>query len=44
VDGELEQIRKLRREDPNKYDADKAMQARELELLTAQQKSKARQG
>jgi hypothetical protein len=44
VDGELEQIRKLRREDPNKYDQDKTMQARELELITAQMRSKARQG
>jgi hypothetical protein len=44
VDGELETIRKLRREDPTKYDQDKAMQARELELITAQLKSKARQG
>lgn len=44
VDGELEQIRKMRREDPNKYDQDKALQARELELITAQQKIKARQG
>lgn len=44
VDGELEQIRKTRRENPDAYDRDKAMQARELELLTAQQKYKARQG
>lgn len=44
VESELEAIRTLRRNDPNKYDQDKAMQARELELLTAQSKSRARQG
>jgi hypothetical protein len=29
---ELKEIRKLRRDDPNKYEADKKLQARELEL------------
>jgi len=42
VASELEDIRKLRREDPNKYEADKKLQARELELLEAQSKLKAR--
>lgn len=36
VEGELEQIRNLRRADPDKYDQDKQMQARERELLDAQ--------
>lgn len=35
---ELEAIRELRRNDPNKYEADKKLQARELELLDAQLK------
>lgn len=38
VEGELDAIRRTRRENPDKYDADKAMQARELELITAQQR------
>lgn len=42
VESELAEIRKLRREDPNAYDADKKLQARELELLTAQEKMKSR--
>jgi hypothetical protein len=35
VETELEGIRKLRRENPDAYDADKKLQARELELLDA---------
>lgn len=42
VDDEIEKIRTLRREDPNKYDQDKKLQARELELLEAQIKLKNR--
>lgn len=38
VADELESIRELRRNDPNKYEADKKLQARELELLDAQLK------
>ncbi len=42
VSDELASIRKLRREDPDKYDQDKTLQARELELLSAQSKMKSR--
>ena len=42
VDSELDQIRKLRREDPTKYDQDKGLQQRELQLIEAQLKTKAR--
>jgi hypothetical protein len=35
---ELDSIRELRRNDPNKYDADKKLQQRELELIEALQK------
>lgn len=38
IDAELEEIRKLNREDPDKYDADKKLQAREIELRDAQLK------
>jgi hypothetical protein len=38
VADELESIRELRRNDPNKYEADKKLQARELELIDAQLK------
>lgn len=38
VEAELESIRAFRRKDPDGYDADKKMQARELELLEAQEK------
>jgi hypothetical protein len=39
---ELATIRKFRQENPDKYDQDKAMQARELELLTAQTRMQGR--
>lgn len=42
VTAELEAIREKRRNDPTGYDADKKTQARELELLEAVQKMKAR--
>jgi len=42
VDGRLEEIRKFRRENPDKYDEDKKLQAEELELLEAQRKLKNR--
>lgn len=42
VEGELEAIREKRRADPAAYEADKKTQARELELLDAQLKMKAR--
>jgi len=42
VDAELAAIRELRRNDPDKYDQDKKLQAREIELLDAQSKLKAR--
>jgi hypothetical protein len=35
VQQELESIRELRRNDPNKYESDKKLQARELELIEA---------
>lgn len=44
VEGELDAIRKMRREDPTKYDQDKNIQARELQLIEAQLKTKARKG
>jgi hypothetical protein len=40
VSEELEGIRKLRRENPDKYEADKKLQARELELIDAELKMK----
>lgn len=42
VDGELAEIRKFRQESPDKYDADKAMQARELKLIEAQSLARTR--
>lgn len=42
VTAELEAIREMRRSDPNKYDADKKLQARELELLDVQLKMQKR--
>lgn len=42
VADELASIRKLRSEDPNKYEADKTLQAREIELIDAQLKLKKR--
>jgi hypothetical protein len=44
VESELESIRRMRREDPSKYDNDKQLQQRELQLLDAQLKTKARKG
>lgn len=43
VNDRLAEIRKLRTENPDKYDADKAMQAEELKLLDAQSRIKGRQ-
>lgn len=42
VEGRLNEIRELRRNDPDKYDADKNLQAEEIQLLEAQQKMAAR--
>jgi hypothetical protein len=42
VDDQLAEIRKFRQENPDRYDGDKEMQARELKLLEAQQKMQAR--
>lgn len=42
LDSELDQIRKFRRENPDKYDQDQSMQARERELLDAQIKTRSR--
>jgi hypothetical protein len=42
IDTELEEIRELRRNDPGKYDADRKMQDRELQLIEARQKLKSR--
>jgi hypothetical protein len=42
VDSRLAEIRKFRQENPDKYDADKKMQAEELQLLDAQSRAKGR--
>lgn len=42
IQARLEEIRTLRRNDPNAYEADKKMQAEELELLDADLKMKSR--
>jgi hypothetical protein len=42
VQARLEEIRELRRNDPNKYEADKKMQAEELELIDANLKMEKR--
>jgi hypothetical protein len=42
VQARLDEIRELRRNDPNKYDQDKKLQAEELELLDASLKMQAR--
>lgn len=44
VDSRLEEIRKMRRDDPDKWDSDHALQAEERELLNAKMKMQARQG
>lgn len=43
LDGRLEEISKVRRENPDKYDADKKLQAEELELMDRKLKRDARQ-
>lgn len=42
AEARLEEIRSIRRADPDKYDADKKMQAEELQLIEATQKLKSR--
>ena len=42
MDGRRDEIRKFRRGNPDKYDADKKLRAEELELLEAQRERKGR--